>query len=386
MTLALRLAYTGNAIQAAIVPNLPRRRSPDSRLFSTASALLLCLALGATGRAQDSREVPNSPTPAAKAAKQESSSLSTPTPPAPQRPPALVDPNGPSVSLQTSEALFDVAVALNACGYDDELATSDPLRAHIREQVNLALQESAAARDARDQLCTFTRQHELTDSGHGLAQYVSLALYLTPPPDLEPSVELTQLPPDATQVAGILPLLKSFNKEVQLHAIWVSNHQAYDEEVNRLHDPLTRMILETNIYLKMPTSSYEDRRFLVVLEPLLAPGETNARVYGTDYVVVTAPVNGTLRLREVRHTYLHYEIEPLLYARASAMDRFLPFLKLVREAPLDFTYKSDIVALVIECMIRAIEARTMDTGVPVYTAPADAIRSELKQIDREKNK
>jgi hypothetical protein len=365
------------------VSNSPRRRFLRSLLRSAAIAFLLSLEAGLPSVAQSTQDLPQPPAPASKpSAKQESSSV--PTPPPPQKPPALVDPAGPAVSLQTSEALFDVAVALNACGYDDELATSDPLRSRVRDQVNQALQDSAPARDVRDQMCNFISQHQLSDSGHGLAQYVSLALYLTPPPDLSPSVELTEMPPDATQVVGLLPLLKSFSNLIQLHTVWISDRQAYDDEVNRLHDPLTRMILETNIYLKMPTSTYENRRFLVVLEPLLAPSQTNARVYGTDYVVVTAPVNGTLRLREVRHTYLHYEIEPLLYARASAMDRFLPFLKVVRDAPLDFTYKSDIVALVIECMIRAVEARTMDTGVPAYTAPADIRRSDLERVDRER--
>jgi tetratricopeptide (TPR) repeat protein len=65
---------------------------------------------------------------------------------------------------------------------------------------------------------------------------------------------------------------------------------------------------------------------------------------------------------QIRHTYLHYEIEPLVYARASAMDRLLPLLKTVQNAPLDFTYKSDISAFITECLIKAVEAQTMDTG------------------------
>ena len=39
----------------------------------------------------------------------------------------------------------------------------------------------------------------------------------------------------------------------------------------------------------------------------------------------------------------------------------------------------------IRAVERAIEARTMDTGVPIYTAPADARRSDLERIDRERN-
>jgi hypothetical protein len=304
--------------------------------------------------------------------------------PPPPKPPALVDPAGPSISLQTSEAMFDIAVALNACGYDDGLSDSDPVREHVREQVNQATADSANARDARDKLCAFIDQHRVTEASLDLAQYVSLALYVTPPPELAPSVDEADLPPDSTQVEGILPLLRRFAEDIQLHVIWLSNREAYEQEIARLHDPLTKMILDTNIYLKMPASGYDGRRFLVVLEPMLSPSETNARVYGTDYVVVAAPVNGNVHMQEVRHTYLHYEIEPLLYARASAMDRLLPFLKSVRNAPLDFVYRSDIVSLVIESMIRAIESRTMQTGITIPTIPANIAHSELEPVYRQR--
>jgi tetratricopeptide (TPR) repeat protein len=71
----------------------------------------------------------------------------------------------------------------------------------------------------------------------------------------------------------------------------------------------------------------------------------------------------------IRHTYLHFTIEPLVYARASAMDRLLPLLKPVQQAPLDFTYKSDIVALLTECLIKAVETQTMDIGIPKPAKP-----------------
>jgi tetratricopeptide (TPR) repeat protein len=110
----------------------------------------------------------------------------------------------------------------------------------------------------------------------------------------------------------------------------------------------------------------------------------NARVYGTDYVVVVSPVDGQIRMGDVRHTYLHYVIEPLLYARANAIDRMQPILKEVRDAPLEFRYRNDTVPLTIECLIKAIEARTMDTGVPVYTIPAGTPRSELPRYEHER--
>jgi tetratricopeptide (TPR) repeat protein len=109
----------------------------------------------------------------------------------------------------------------------------------------------------------------------------------------------------------------------------------------------------------------------------------NARIYGTDYVVVVSPVNGQIRMNDVRHVYLHYMIEPLLLARANAIDRTQPILKEVRNAPLEFRYRSDTVPLTIECLIKAIEARTMDTGVPVYKIPAGVDRSELPKYEHE---
>ena len=113
----------------------------------------------------------------------------------PTKAPALVDPDGPDVSLQSSEALFDIAAALNSCGYDQGLAASDPLRMQIRAEVNQALVESAEARDAHDQVCTFIAQHRLSNPGLDLAQYISLALYTTPPPNLAPSAQDVDMPP-----------------------------------------------------------------------------------------------------------------------------------------------------------------------------------------------
>ncbi len=312
------------------------------------------------------------------------------------KPPALIDPAGPAISLESSEALFDIAVALNSCGYDAGLAQSDPVRQQVRDAVNTAAQGSAEARDARDELCQFINQHRLSEGSRDLAQYVSMALYLTPPPELAPSAEEEDLPPDATQVVGMLPILRRFADAVQLHLIWLRFHPAYEAETAKLHDPLTGMILNTNTYLKLPTSGYSGSRFLVVLEPMLDPGQTNARVYGSDYVVVASPVDGALRshngngqdntgFHDVRHTYLHYEIEPLLYARASSLDRLLPLLKTVREAPLEYQYRADIVSLTIECMIRAVEARTMDTGVAIFAVPANAARFDLPRLEHQRD-
>src|SRR5579875_786080 len=292
--------------------------------------------------------------------------------------PALIDATGPSVSLTDSEALFDIAVALNACGYNDGLTESNPIRARVRHQVNEAVDQSPSASNDRDQLCTFIDQHHLSSPALDLAQYVSLGLYVTPPPDLKPSTDEQDMPPDSTQVIGILPILRQFAQDIDLHLIWLTDRPAYDAILQQLHDPLTQMISNTNIYLKMPANNYSSRRFLVVIEPLLSPGLTNARIYGSNYVVVASPsAVGKIRMSEVRHVYLHYMIEPLIYARPVAIDRFSPFLNIVQSAPIAFRYKEDISSLVVECLIRAIEARIMNTGVNLKPIPPGIPRNQV---------
>jgi hypothetical protein len=300
-----------------------------------------------------------------------------------EKAPSLVDPAGPTVSLVPSEPVFLMAAALNTCGYDEGLEESAPVRKHIRAEINDALAKSEDARSKRDKLCLYIAQHRMTGSDRDISQYISLALYLTPPPELEVSEDLAEMPPDSTQVVEIVPLLKDFVAAVDLHGIWLATHHIYDEEADRLHDPLTKMIVGTNLYLKMPSSTYIGRRFVVVFEPQFSPHMVNARIYGTDYVVVVSPVNGQIRMNDVRHVYLHYMIEPLLLARANAVDRMQPILKEVRDSPLEFRYRSDTVPLTIECLIKAIEARTMDTGVPEYKIPAGVDRSDLPRYEHE---
>jgi tetratricopeptide (TPR) repeat protein len=88
---------------------------------------------------------------------------------------------------------------------------------------------------------------------------------------------------------------------------------------------------------------------------------------------------------DIRHTYLHYEIEPMVYARAQAMDRLQPLLKAVQDAPLEYTYKTEIVPLITECLIKAIETHTMDVGLtkPERPGPEVKARADLERYDAE---
>ena len=72
---------------------------------------------------------------------QGSSSSSSDTPrqqPSSSSTPRIAQPEagGSAITLETSEPLFYIAVALNTCGYDADLAASSPVRRKIREEMN----------------------------------------------------------------------------------------------------------------------------------------------------------------------------------------------------------------------------------------------------------
>jgi hypothetical protein len=324
-------------------------------LVSLAGYILAGSALAADCSAQSSSSAPQG-------------SQAVDTTPASRPRAAQIEEGGAAVTLEDSEPLFDLASALNACGYDADLDKSALVRTKVRADMNEALQASATARDARDALCGYIAKHHTNDLGLEVGQYVSLALYLSPPPELTPNVSELDLPPQASAVVNILPLLRTFVDAVDLHLIWVEHHADYETLLRRVHDPMTQMILATNIYLHMPVSSYDGRRFLVLIEPMLSPNLTNARIYGTDYITVTSPDNtldgDPVRMDEIRHIYLHYVVEPMVYSRSSAMERIQPMLRGVQDAPLEFFYKSDVEALLTECLIKGIEARTFVIAAP----------------------
>ncbi len=267
--------------------------------------------------------------------------------------------NQSPVTLDTNETLFTVLSAINTCGYDQDLRVSDPLRARVRDQVARARQASPAAEDATQAMCQYYQEHQQPEASKALAQYISLALYLNPPPALTAKVKDSDMPPDAALVLGILPLMQKFSETVGLHAIWEANSQSYSALPVRYHEALAKMLFDTEIYLKLPSSSRLGRNFIVYVDPMSAPGQTNARNYGSDYYVVISPGPAAgLKMEQIRHTYLHYLLDPMAMKYPGTMKRLDPLLEAVKSAPMDQSFKSDASLLVTECLIRAIEART----------------------------
>lgn len=248
--------------------------------------------------------------------------------------------------------------ALNSCGYDSGLADSLPVRQTVRSEVLATVQQSPEAAHARDLICQFWKDHE-DPAGQGeVSQYVSLGLELNNPPDFSTKLPDADMPPDAAYVLGVIPLLKKYYQAAGIHTLWQKHEGDYNSLVQQLHDPIAGLISQTDVFLKLPFSSYPGQRFGVYLEPLLSPGQVEARNYGNNYDLVFAPGRDRkIPTEAIRHTYLHFVLDPLAASHGTSLKRLEPILLDIRFAPLAKSFKQDIALMVNECLIRAIEAR-----------------------------
>jgi tetratricopeptide (TPR) repeat protein len=271
------------------------------------------------------------------------------------------------IQLDSSETIFSVLAALNTCGYDMDLDTSDPVRRNVRAEMQRVLDRSEEAEASRTALCEFYQTHTPDrNTNRSLSPYISLALYVDGPPHFRPRTKEEDLPPDADAITLYGQLLESFYEKVGLHSIWERHRGDYTAAMNRYHELLAKMVFDTEIYLKLQSSQYLGRRFTIYLDFMGSPNETDARNYGSEYYVVVFPAPATaggspkaeLKMDQIRHTFLHYELDPLANKHYTAMVRLEPLLQSVKRAPLEESFKTDISLLVTECMVRAIEIRT----------------------------
>jgi tetratricopeptide (TPR) repeat protein len=293
------------------------------------------------------------------------------------------------ITLDSSETIFSVLTALNACGYDQDLTISDATRSNVRAEVQRKLRDSEEAEAARTAVCEFAQNHVASkDANRNLSQYISLALYMDGPPHFVPRVKEEELPPDAASITAFGALLEHFYEKVELHSIWERHRNDYAAAMRRYHEPLAKMVFDTEIYLKQPSSQYLGRRFTIYLDFMGSPNETDARNYGADYYVVVFPAPNTpsgaapqsaLKMDQIRHTFLHYEMDPLAEKHYSSIKRLEPLLQSVKRAPLEETFKTDISLLVTECLVRAIEIRTAGNKQTAEAMRAQAVDDTVKQ-------
>jgi hypothetical protein len=292
--------------------------------------------------------------------------------------------NNNRITLDTNETLFAVLTAMNSCGYNVNVNISDAQRLNIRAEVEKNLQYNEEAQATMNTMCEWYLAHRGKDPAHDLSQYVSLALYLQGPPHFLPRVKEDEMPPDAAPLAPFGALLERFYEKAGLHAIWERHRANYAALVERYHVPLAKMVFDSDIYLRLQSGGYLGRSFTIYLDFMGDPSEANARNYGSDYYVVLFPSPDPtsvdpLKMPQIRHTYLHYLLDPMAEKHFSSIKRLEPLLQSVKRAPLEENFKSDVSLLVTECLVRAIEIRTNGTKQTAEAMRLQAVDDAVKQ-------
>jgi tetratricopeptide (TPR) repeat protein len=257
-----------------------------------------------------------------------------------------------NLQLGANENLFAVLAAINAAGYDEGLNLPDnnPLRKELRDY--LAKQNIEVLPDLK----TYYRKHMLKNGVQDLSEYVSYALSVTGPPDFGWRTRDVDVPPDAIALTGFTPLLIDFYRQANLAELWQRSQPAIEKEMEKYHSPLVTTTNAINGYLRVPTSGYLGRRFQVFIDLLGAPEQVQTRNYGDDAFVIVTPSDQP-RMFDIRHAYLHFQIDPIVIKYGVALDQKRSLIDFVQNAPLDPEFKHDFVLLANESLIKAVESR-----------------------------
>jgi tetratricopeptide (TPR) repeat protein len=278
-----------------------------------------------------------------------------------------------NVLLESNEQLFCVLAALNAAGYDDGLGGS--AGADTRRMVREYLEAQNAP--VLPELKKFYDQHRVKDDpDRGLGQYISLGLLVASPPDFKLTVAEQELPPDARDVVGFLPLLRTFYAQAEMSNLWSQVQKSYDAAVARYTEAVRQSFVLTEGYLRFPAGGYLGRTYAIYIDLMGAPGQVQARIYGLNYFLVVTP-SEDLKLDEIRHQYMHFLLDPLAAKYAGEIDQKAALRTYSQQAPmLGLDFKQDMGLLVTECLIRALELRMDKVPQPQAQTKLDELTSQ----------
>ena len=257
-----------------------------------------------------------------------------------------------NITVDGNEAMFATMCALYAAGFEGDVSTDNwsAFRAQMREQ--LRRQQGPAVDAVRE----FYRSHQSGDAGEMLSRYVWFGIVSGPAPKFQPVLRRDELPPDVLLLEGFNDILSSYYTEQKIGQLWKQVQPIYNREIERLHDPISQIILVANAYLRELTDPGQARTFSILVEPLVGR-ITNVRNFGDHYAIVLSG-SEEIPADVVRHAFLHFLLDPLplMYPHIIAVKR--PVYEVAAKAPrLAPDLQDDFPSWFAECTVRAVELR-----------------------------
>jgi len=218
-----------------------------------------------------------------------------------------------NITVDGNEAMFTTMCALYAAGFESDISTDNwsAFRAQMRDRLR---GQNGPAVDAVRQ---FYGQHESRDSAEMLSRYVWFGIVSGPAPKFQPLLRRDELPPDMLTLEGFSEILSAYYTEQKIGQLWRQVQPVYDKEIERLHDPISQIVLVANTYLRELTDPAQRRTFSIIVEPLVGR-ITNVRNFGDHYAIILSG-NEDIPTDVVRHAFLHFLLDPLPTSSSHAL-------------------------------------------------------------------
>jgi hypothetical protein len=252
----------------------------------------------------------------------------------PQREGASFEVSEYGVSFQADTRLIIMMAALEAAGFDAQPGKEPSVfRAEVRKDL------AGLDPDLRARLKNFYDRNRLpapATPADQSARYVSLALALSPAPELTAPEKSEDLPAGLLEVLDFAPLVREFQRRSGIEDHLVEYVRAYQSEGDRLRQPTAELVKGVLTYLhtrpltttlervevKSPSAKknnkakaysirQKDRRFIIMPDLLGPHGAINFRIIGDDYYAIV-PEGTDPASSELRRAYLQYVIDALV--------------------------------------------------------------------------
>jgi tetratricopeptide (TPR) repeat protein len=257
-----------------------------------------------------------------------------------------------NITVDGNEAMFATMCALYASGFESDVSTDNwsAFRAQMRDR--LRKQQGPAV----DAIRQFYRQHESRDTAEMLSRYVWFGIVSGPAPKFQPVLRRDELPPDLLTLEGFSEILSAYYTEQNIGQLWRQVQPIYNQEIERLHEPISQIVLVANTYLRELNNPGQLRTFSIIVEPLVGR-ITNVRNFGDHYAIILSG-SEDIPTDVVRHAFLHFLLDPLplMYPHIIAVKR--PIYEIAAKAPrLPADLRDDFPSWFGECTVRAVELK-----------------------------
>jgi len=271
--------------------------------------------------------------------------------PLPPRPKPRVAPVT-NVTMDGNEAMFATMCALYASGFESDVSADNwsGFRAQMRD--SLRKQQGSAV----DAMREFYKHHQSTDPGEMLSRYVWFGIVAGPAPKFQPILRRDELPPDVITLEGFSEILSNYYTEQKIGQLWRQVQPVYNQEIERLHEPVSQIVLVANAYLRELSDPSQPRTFSIIVEPLVGR-ITNVRNFADHYSIVLSGSHD-VPADVVRHAYLHFLLDPLplMYQHVVAVKRQV-YESSAKAPRLASDLKDDFPSWFAECTVRAVELK-----------------------------